>query len=141
MIDIKDSKIIKIIQGETLTSLFTFGEEYKNISSAIFVCKDLDLNIGLIPDNADTNDDESSDSNSNSDSGESSGQGSDNWYLWYEGDTNEFRPGTFTYDVTITSADGIKTTVYNGQLIVIYKTNPQHYNPYYEYPHNTKREH
>lgn len=135
MIDIKNSKTIKIIQGETLTFLFTFREEYKDISSAVFVCKDLDLNVGLIPDNVNANNNESSDS------GESSGQESDNWYLWYEGDTNELRPGTFTYDVTITSADGIKTTVYDGQLIIVYKTNPQHYNSYYEYPHNTKREH
>lgn len=135
MRDIKNSKTIKIIQGETLTSLFIFGEEYKDISSAIFVCKDLGLNVGLIPDNANANDDASSDSE------EFSGQGSDNWHLWYKGDTNELRPGTFTYDVTITSADGIKTTVYNGQLIIVYKTNPQHYNPYYEYQHNTKREH
>jgi len=81
MIDIKDSKTIKIIQGETLTSLFTFGEKYKDISSAIFVCKDLDLSVELIPDNANANDDESSDSNSDSDSGEPSGQGSDNWFL------------------------------------------------------------
>lgn len=138
MIDIKDSKTIKIIQGETLTSIFTFDEEYKDISSATFVCKDLNLVVELIPDNAN---DENSNSNSNSDSGEPSGQGSNNWYLWYEGDTNELRPGTFTYDVAVINADETKTTVYNGKLIVVYKTNPQHYNPYYEYPHNTKREH
>ena len=47
----------------------------------------------------------------------------------------------FTYDVTIHSANGTNTLVYEGKLIVTYKTNPKSYNPYYEYPHNTKREH
>ena len=48
MIDIKDSKTIKIIQGESLTAIFSVDDTYADVSSATFVCKDLDLEIGLI---------------------------------------------------------------------------------------------
>jgi hypothetical protein len=139
MVDIKDSKTIKIIQGESLTAIFSVDDTYTDVSSATFVCKDLDLEIGLIPDNANAPDNDGS--NSDSGSSEPVDTGNSNWYLWYQGDTNELRPGVFTYDVTIQSAEGIETIVYEGKLVVAYKTNPQHYNPYYEYPHNTKREH
>lgn len=64
MIDIKDSKTIKIIQGESLTAIFSVDNTYTDVSSATFVCKDLDLEIGLIPDNADALDTDTSNSGS-----------------------------------------------------------------------------
>lgn len=130
-----DSKTISIIQGETLQTTFTVDAAFTDVSSATFTCKDLGLEIGLIPDNA-----AAPDEGSGSSSHEPVDPGNSNWYLWYQ-DTTELRPGVFTYDVTIHNANGTNTLVYEGKLIVTYKTNPKPYNPYYEYPHNTKREH
>ena len=66
MIDSKDSKTIKIIQGETLTAIFTVDDTFTDVSSATFVCKDLGLEIGLIPDNANAPENDGSNSDSGS---------------------------------------------------------------------------
>jgi hypothetical protein len=63
MIENNDCKTIKVVQGETLLATFTTDEnEFQHVHSASFVCKDLDLTIGLIPDNANVPDPDTSDS-------------------------------------------------------------------------------
>ena len=141
MIDSNDCKTIKVMQGETLTATITLDEnEFKHVHSVTFICKDLDLLLGLIPDAAIVPDEDTSNSDS---SGEPYDPGNENWYLLYT-DTEELRPGVFTYDIDVLSEDGdaivTTTLVYNAKLIIEPK-NPKLYNAYYEYPHNTKREH
>ena len=141
MIENKNLQTIKIVQGDTLSTVFTLEDTFlTDISSATFVCKDLDLEVELIPANAESSEDYSSDSTEDYNN---NGIPDRRWYLWYTGDTNDFRPGDFTYDFTIyiENEEQVFTMVYNGHLIVLPKRSLQHYNPYWEYPHNTKREH
>lgn len=131
MIDIKDSNTIRLIQGESLVADFSTEEEYVSLT---FVCRDLGLEIALIPANAAASGDDSS-------SGEEPEVEEYGWYLRYL-DTNDVRPGIFTYDVVgIDNDDYITTIIYNAKLVVMPKNGERFYNPYYEYPHNTKREH
>lgn len=143
MIEKNDLQTIKIIQGDTLTAVFTVEDiVLEDISAATFVCRDLDLEVELIPANAYQPEEGSADSSSWEDYNDNSIPDK-RWYLWYTGDTNELRPGVFTYDFTIylDQADQVFTLIYHGKLIIQPRNPQEFYNPYYEYPHNTKREH
>ena len=126
MIDSNDCKTIKVVQGETLMATFTTDEnEFKHVHSASFICKDLDLVVGLIPDTTSSPIDESSTSTSDSSGEDPHGDDNNNWYLLYA-DTADLRPGVFTYDIDIVSEDGnalIHTTiVYEAKLIILPKS-------------------
>lgn len=133
MIKKEDLKTIELVQGDTLTAYFKIpGLVEVPVEKMMFTCKALGINSEL--------------TRSVDDSGSSgeSGDFSDTWLLWYE-NTQDFRIGSFTYDLTaVMSEEGkeIVTYIYNGTLTIIPKRkSPKSYNPYWEYPHNVEKEH
>lgn len=107
------------------------------IARVIFSCAQLDLQIDCTPVY-----DESSDSDSND--GEEEEYGPKRWQVWYD-NTEEFRIGNFTYDLTVIteeSEDTVTTFIHNASLNILPSIPPKTtYHPYWDYPHNTKKEH
>lgn len=132
MIKEQDTQHIQMVLGDTLRAIFIVeGVEDEEATAAVFICKDLNLEIPLIPSNTSDNED-------SEDSEELTGQ--QEWLLQYDG---ELRPGTFYYDFMIKNVlTRIVTYIYHGRLTILPKVPPKTtYNPYYEYPHNTKKDH
>lgn len=140
MIEKKDLQTIKIVQGDTLTATFTIEDlQDYDIKEATFVCKELGIYIPLIK--VDDDSDDSTDTYWNDNDIPDS-----RWLLWWTGNTEDLRVGTFKYDFTIATNDDpeqVVTFVYNGTLIIKPKflARDLGYRQYWDYPHNTKREH
>ena len=135
MIKEENLKTLEVIQGDTLTAYFKLPELVDTaVDKVMFTCKQLNLNLELERVEED------------SDSSEDSGEPilSDTWLLWYQ-DSSPFRIGQFTYDLTVVfpaEEEKVNTYIYNGNLIILPRQKSRRsYNPYWEYPHNTEKEH
>ena len=121
---------INLVQGDTLSVNFILDDlAYTENARVFFVCKALDLREEL-PIYAPTEED------------------SEDWEwsnniirILHVDDTTGFRIGEFEYDLMAYEDEFDRTTfIYHGTLTVMprYGRRRQGYNPYYEYPKNTR---
>ena len=122
---------INLIQGDTLSVDFIIDDlVYTENARVFFVCNALDLRVELPPANL-----------INEDSDDDEDWEDQTLRPLYIEDTTGFRIGEFEYDLTAYEEDTDRVTyIYHGTIAVKprFQRRKTSYNPYYEYPKNTR---